>query len=779
MARLYSTIVFVIICNIMANASIVRGTILNADPEILYTIQINSTDSVRNNIVVFSGIEKEINVSVKDVPKNVIVVLTSLGYEDWEKEITNIDSLSILDLGNIQLEPKSHMLDEVVVKAPKLSIEHDGADYTIRSLSGTIVGNAGNGIDMLRWTPGVLVDNNDGISIIGKGSSEIYINDKKVMNNSELRALSPSNVSKIEIIREPDAKYSSQTESVIKIYTKKPIKDYLAASLLDAVDIKQRVSNTTNLTVDGKSGNLSGNVSLSYTLGNTEGYNDSHTIITKENGLYEKFDTTNYSARVHNWNLFAGVNYALNSKSVLGLQYNGLFSRTNMSNDNRLSIFDNGMDFSYYNPTSMDYNNDRHSVSASYQWTRNKTSNLLIVADYATTVHNDYKDIEEINLQTGNSINNAIKNINDYDIYTLSVDYNFTSGKWKSSIGANGGYVSNSGDVVMNEDIQNSKRDNGYASLYYSFSRKWNKFTMKGGLRYEYDYTDVKISDNGESADDFSKSYSNFLPNIRFGYKFNKNVNLTLYYRRTIARPTYSQLRPTIYYINENEYSTGNPLLKPSFTDRVNFSANLYGVTLQLAYRDIKDKVIPVWLNEGNNIVEKPININRTQIWSMSADYFYSKNWFNLGLHADAEIPNILYPYLNEMRRVNDLKWSVYANIEFTIANKYMLGTKLGYNSKANDGYSVMAPTAAIDLSAMTILCKGKLLVGVTANDLLRRSMAKWSENRYHNTYIYNHNINDTRGVTIMARYTFNMIDNPFKKRSNNDNILNRTNEEH
>ena len=150
-----------------------------------------------------------------------------------------------------------------------------------------------------------------------------------------------------------------------------------------------------------------------------------------------------------------------------------------------------------------------------------------------------------------------------------------------------------------------------------------------------------------------------------------------------------------------------------------------------------------------------------------------------MGLHADAEIPNISYPYLNEIMKVNDLRWSVYANFEFTIANKYMLGTKLGYNSKANEGYTVMTPTATIDLSAMTILCKGKLLVGVTANDLLRRSMVKWSENRYHNTYIYNHNVNDTRGVTIMARYTFNMINNPFKKRSNNDNILNRTNEEH
>ncbi len=364
-------------------------------------------------------------------------------------------------------------------------------------------------------------------------------------------------------------------------------------------------------------------------------------------------------------------------------------------------------------------------------------------------------------------------------VYTLSADYNFSLGKLSNSIGANAGYVNSIGDVIMNGDIQGSDRNNSYASLYYTFSRRWNRFTLKGGVRYEYDNTKTKIYDNGEKTDNFSKSYSNLLPNISIGYKFNKNVNLTMYYRRTIARPTYSQLRPTVYYERENEYSTGNPLLKPSFTDRINLTANLYGVTLQLAYRNITDKIVSAYINEGNNIIDKPVNINHSHIWSMDADWFYRKDWFNMGLHVDASIPNVSYPYLDTTVKVNDLMWGAFANFEFTVAQKYMLGAKFVYNSKANMGYYVSAPTAGIDLSAMTILCRGKLLVGVTANDLLRRSMVKWSENRYHNTYVYGQNVNDTRGISVMVRYAFNMINNPFKKRSSNDSVLNRTNEEH
>lgn len=761
-----------------ASATIVKGTISNDEPDMIYSVYVTPTDTLANKKAVFSGFEKEINVPIEPINGDVTVTLKSSGYKDWTKKYTDIDSLSILDLGKIQLE-RAYTLNEVVVKAPKLNVESDGADYTVRNLSGTIMGNAGNGIDMLRWTPGVMVNMNDEISVIGRGAAEIYINDRKIMNKSELKALSSSNVSKVEIIREPDAKYSSQTACVIKIYTKKPIKDYLAASLTDAVDIKQRGSNVTNLNIDGKNGKLSGNVSLSYTFGNSEGRSNSHTLITQDDGLYEKTDSSKYSAKAHVWNVFAGLNYELNKKSVLGVQYNGAFTRTDMKINDMLHIYDSDNKYSIWNPATMDYDNDKHSVSASYQWTRNKTSKLLVIADYATTIHNDLKNIDENNLQTGNNKSSVIKNVNDYDIYTLSADYNFSSGKLKSTMGANAGYVNSIGDVIMNGDIQGSDRDNSYVSLYYTFSRRWNKFTLKGGVRYEYDNTETKIFDNGEKTDDFSKSYSNLLPNISMGYKFNKNVDFTLYYRRTMARPTYSQLRPTIYYINDNEYSTGNPLLKPSFTDRINLTANLYGVTLQLAYKNIKDKITPVYINEGNNIIDKPININRSHIWSVDADWFYRKDWFNMGLHVDASVPNMSFPYLNKTVKVNDLMWGAYANFEFTVAKKYMLGAKFIYNSKADMGYYITSPTAGIDLSAMTILCKGKLLVGVTANDLLRRSMVKWSENRYHNTYVYNHNVNDTRGVSIIARYTFNMINNPFKKRSNNDKILSRTNEEH
>ena len=43
------------------------------------------------------------------------------------------------------------------------------------------------------------------------------------------------------------------------------------------------------------------------------------------------------------------------------------------------------------------------------------------------------------------------------------------------------------------------------------------------------------------------------------------------------------------------------------------------------------------------------------------------------------------------------------------------------------------------------------------------------------NVYSKSNNDNDTRGISLMVRWTFNSISNPFKKRSGNDATLQRT----
>ena len=61
-------------------------------------------------------------------------------------------------LGTLRMEPYITPLDEMQVSAPRASIQRNGTDLILSDLDGTMIGNAGTALEMLRWSPGILVD---------------------------------------------------------------------------------------------------------------------------------------------------------------------------------------------------------------------------------------------------------------------------------------------------------------------------------------------------------------------------------------------------------------------------------------------------------------------------------------------------------------------------------------------------------------------------------------------------------------------------------------------
>ena len=203
----------------------------------------------------------------------IIVRISYVGYKT-EHRLCDCDNV-----GTIKMVPEVTMLNETVVTASKMQIEREGSNYTLRNLNGTIMGNAGNALDMLRWTPGVIVNANEDISLIGRdGKTEIYIDNRKVTNNSELKAISSQNIKRVEIIREPDAQYASNVAAVVKVFTRKSVKNYMGASILNILDVKRRVSDIATLTIDGKQGKWSGNASLTYSHKDSHSFGNTFTI---------------------------------------------------------------------------------------------------------------------------------------------------------------------------------------------------------------------------------------------------------------------------------------------------------------------------------------------------------------------------------------------------------------------------------------------------------------------------------------------------------------------
>ena len=139
--------------------------------------------------------------------------VSSIGYA------TIYNKVEKQDLGTIQLLPDAQLLGEVVVKGDLPKVQLKG-DAQVTNVTGTILEKAGTGNDLLSKLPGVSAEEGT-VNVFGSGTAEIYINGRKMRNASELDQLSSDNVKRVEVVRNPGARYDATVKAVVRIYTKK------------------------------------------------------------------------------------------------------------------------------------------------------------------------------------------------------------------------------------------------------------------------------------------------------------------------------------------------------------------------------------------------------------------------------------------------------------------------------------------------------------------------------------------------------------------------------
>ena len=761
----------------------------------------------RDSALLTHGVSNASGIFVIPVEQNkVIARISYVGYKTVYKNCNPVR------IGTIKMQPEVTVLQEAVVTAPKMQVERDGTNYALYSLDGTIMGNAGDALDLLRWAPGVMVDANDVISVIGRGTTEVYVNDRRITNKSELKSLSSQDIKRVEVIRDPDAQYVSSTTAVIKLFTHNSLKNNLGASLTEVLDFKHKVSNATTLTLDGKYNRLSGNLSLSY---NRAYSRSSNTQYTRAYGTGIKTDTTRYAGSGDDYRIFAGINYAFTPKSVLGFQYNGVFSKTDI--DLLVSKhFIRGYNYSTTpNVIDMLLNTENHSYSASYSWQRNDDSRLLLIADYAVSFQTNEQEIQAMNAPSLVPAGpNTITYYNDYTIATTTARYDFVTNGWGHKTGLECGYANNFGQVTKENDIQRCDRHNYWTAAYYTLGKRWKRWSVDLGLRYEFDYTH-SIQD---AVIRFNKRYHDVLPNVHVGYQVNDDFKLFASYRRTIVRPSYNQLRSTFYfnvlphsslgysylsgtdliaftnpsqgaypsnslspnitYISTDDLATGNPELRPAATDRIAMAAQYRHFTAQLSYRKVVNAIQTIYqLLSSGTLCLSPINMSHMHAWTLDLDYAYSNRRFLVYMLASGTLPHIPVRSLGYYEIESRPFAMLHGNVQYNLLKNLTLGGSVLYSTPWTSGYSRNNSILGLNLSLMATFCSGRLVLGANYNDVFNRATSTCNETQYVTVHNRTEVHNDSRSVSLMVRWTFNSITNPFKRRSGNDATLQRTQE--
>lgn len=138
----------------------------------------------------------------------------------------NFSTMENVDLGVLQVDITKKLNEFVFVAKKKDKIIEQKTDRMIFNVENSIMASSGTILDALKATPALVIGNNS-ISVIGKSSVKVLINDRIVpFSNQELQAylasLSSTEVKSIEVITTPPAKYDAEGNSgLINIVLKK------------------------------------------------------------------------------------------------------------------------------------------------------------------------------------------------------------------------------------------------------------------------------------------------------------------------------------------------------------------------------------------------------------------------------------------------------------------------------------------------------------------------------------------------------------------------------
>jgi len=131
-----------------------------------------------------------------------------------------------IDLGAIAMTDEGFELEEAVITAQRAMVEVK-ADRTVFNVEGTINSVGSDALGLLRKAPGVTVDNNDNINVLGRSGVLLYVDGKRLPLAGEdlsnyLKNLTAEQIDKIDIISNPGAKYEAEGNAgIIDIRLKK------------------------------------------------------------------------------------------------------------------------------------------------------------------------------------------------------------------------------------------------------------------------------------------------------------------------------------------------------------------------------------------------------------------------------------------------------------------------------------------------------------------------------------------------------------------------------
>ena len=683
---------------------------------------------------------------------NLTARISFVGYETISMSVPSTGNLGV-----IILAPSVRELREVVVKATRPATTMKG-NALVTNIEGSSLAIAGTANDVLARVP-MVVDNGGTLEVFGKGAPEIYINGRKVNDLQELSQLNSQDMKNVSVITNPGAAYAANVKSVILIRTKPPKGDGFSGTIRTDNGFQHyfRTGNSIDLKYRTRGLEIFANYGWWYGHNRDDRSNEMTTTTAK--GIYNQSFRTIGKQSYNDMTGKIGFSYMFNDRHSIGTYYQNSWNRHHTMGAIPSEVWQNGTLLDRYNS---DVNNKstalpRHYANLYYNGRIGKFS-IDFNADYIWYKNREISLSNELS-QTGDNRNVSTKSTNNNRMFAEKLVVSCPL--WKGQIQVGEEYTNTRTTNLFAANIPevpdaDNKVDESNIAAFVQIAQQFGRFNIGVGLRYEhvkFDYYEM-----GHLRDGQSKTYNNLFPSLNVATQIRK-VRMGLNYSGKTVRPGYGQLDGAVSYINRLTFETGNPYLKPTKMQTVEYMAQWRQFFAQVSYIYFKDGVYHItepYGTDGEATIIRTANLDhrhylqafvggqfKVGVWQPRVNVGVMKQWLTLpvdGKPMKMNTPGFMFQWQNAVH----LPFDIWLNMDAQLMtcswdyNMKLSNTPWYVNAKIYKGFFN---------NAFSVTFEAKDLFNTSQNDTMMRNDA---------VKIVQKNYSSGRSVMLTLQYRFN-----------------------
>jgi len=627
--------------------------------------------------------------------------------------------------------------------------------------------------DVLRETPRLEVADDGSLKMIGKDGVKVMINGRLV-SIDRLKSIRSDDISSIEIIPIPPAKYSAEGNSgLINIVLKK--KENVGWQGYANIEYTQRVYPSHNqfANINFKSDKFEMSMGIGNFLTN---------ILNKENATFtssnNQLSSDQRRNNITNMQMLSGaIHYNINDRLHLGGDYDFNFSnvKNKFTGENIYSSLGHGSPDSTINSISSAKNKYSFSTASTYlDYFLDQAKRKKITFTYNYSYNNNPTGwtsssdlLRNLPLNTRETIVIDNNGRNKYKTNGIFIDLSLPTSFAQIETGTGYTYISNTSQLKQNTIFDSLNLNKTFVDdflytektpfIYFSASRELSsKWSTKIGLRYEH----TNLNGISLSLDSINNTkYGKLFPSFYLLYSPNKVNSISLSYSKRIDRPSFLNLNPFKYYTGIYSFSSGNEFLLPSFSNNIELGyiyKNNLSITIYLTRLLNGIGSIPTYLYGINSLVPQNY-INQSRVGAYISYTYRPYAWWNVFGSANVNFnkSESEKPYL----QVLDAKgWASSVRLQNSIYLNQQKNSSLSvtYNHyfPSKDGFYKIQSYGNLSARYNYSFNNDKFNIGISANDIFDQQKVIRTL-KYSNQLYEGQQLPKVQSISVSLTYNF------------------------